>query len=268
MSTDTGPEQRTHSQPSVGLPHDREMTMLEHLEELRYRLVVSGIALLVGLVISAIPVPGYGSLTWAVIAFIVAPAQGFVQAIKPGETLFTYFHVALITGAALAMPVIVYQVMAFILPALHVGEKKLLFLSMPGVMLSFVLGVAFGYFALLPFAVRFLLSFGAELIPPNWSFAEYVGTVSLVLFGMGAAFELPLVMFTLARLGIVDAARLGKLRKWALILSFVAGAVITPTPDPLNQTLVSLPLYMLFEIGILMARLARPSHGKAERSRE
>lgn len=238
-------------------PHDREMTMLEHLNELRQRLIKCAIALVVGLALAALPVPGYTSLTWAVIAAITAPASGYLQGIKPGEVLFTYFHVALIVGASLAMPVIVYQIMAFILPALLPHERRALFLSLPGVMLSFVLGVAFGYYALLPFAVRFLLSFGAELIPPNWSFSEYVGTVSLLLFGMGVAFELPLVMFALARMGVVDAKRLSGLRRWALVIAFVIGAIITPTPDPLNQTLVSLPLYLLFEIGILLARLAR-----------
>lgn len=234
------------------------MTLLEHLDELRRRLVISAIAIIVGLVIAAIPIPGYASLTWAIIELVLQPAQGAIQAIKPGETLFTYFQVALMTGAALAMPVLIYQVLAFIMPALYPGERRMLFVFTPGIALSFVLGVAFGYFLLLPFAITFLLQFGAELIPPNWSFSEYVGTITLLLFWMGIAFELPLVIFALAKMGVVDADQLKGLRKWALLLSFLVGAMITPTPDPINQTLVSLPIYLLFEIGILMARLARP----------
>jgi sec-independent protein translocase protein TatC len=258
-SAESESSRRQASEPHapVAPASDREMTMLEHLDELRHRLIVSAIALVVGMLIAATPIPGYPSITWAVIGLIVAPAQGAIQAIKPGETLFTYFHVALVVGAAIAMPVVVYQVMAFILPALLPHERRLLYLSMPGVMVAFLAGVSFGYFALLPFAIRFLLNFGAELIPPNWSFGEYVGTVSLLLFGMGVAFELPLIMFALAKLGVVTADRLRGLRRWALIVAFVVGAMITPTPDPLNQVLVSLPLYLLFEIGILMARLAR-----------
>ena len=239
-------------------PYDREMTLLEHLNELRQRLIICGIALLAGMAIAiAVPFPGAGSLTWAVIGALVAPAGGAVQAIRPGETIFTYLQVALITGAALAMPIIIYQVMAFILPALLEEERKLLFLAVPGVTVSFAAGIAFSYFVLVPFAVRFLLNFGSEIIPPHWSFSEYVGTVALLLFYMGVIFELPLVMFTLAKLGVVDVARLQSLRKWALLIAFILGAIITPTPDPLNQTLIALPVYLLFEIGILLARMAR-----------
>lgn len=258
MSTETVPQQQVGvSRASSAVP-DKEMTLLEHLEELRQRLIICGIALIAGLALAAMPIPGYTSLAWAVIGLVVAPAAGSIQAIKPGETLFTYFHVALLTGAALAMPVILYQVMAFVMPGLRPGERRALILALPGVVSAFALGVAFGYFALVPFAIRFLLSFGADLIPPNWSFAEYVGTITLLLFGMGVAFELPLVMLTLARVGVVTAAQLGRLRRWALLLAFVVGAMITPTPDPLNQTLVSLPIYLLFEMGILLARLAGP----------
>ncbi|MBI4494278.1 MAG: twin-arginine translocase subunit TatC [Chloroflexi bacterium] len=258
MSTGTLPEQQVSTPQPKQPPHDREMTLLEHLDELRRRLVICSLAIMLGLAIAAVPVPGYSSLAWALIGLVVAPAAGSVQAIKPGETLFTYFQVALLVGAAFAMPVIIYQVIAFIMPALYPREQKLLLLAVPGVMVSFLLGVTFGYFALVPFAVRFLLGFGAELVPPNWSFGEYVGTVTMLLFWMGVAFELPLVMFALATLGVVDARRLAGLRKWAIVLAFVVGAVITPTPDPFNQALVALPLYMLFEIGILLARLARP----------
>lgn len=259
MSIETLPEQQTNGAQPGPPSHDKEMTLLEHLGELRHRLMVTGIAIVLGLVLAAVPIPGYNSVTWAVIGLVLTPAQGAVQAIRPGETLFTYFQVALLCGAAFAMPVIIYQILAFILPALLPNEQRLLFLAVPGVTIFFVLGVAFSYFVLVPFAIRFLLAFGSEMVPPNWAFSEYVGTITMLLFWMGVTFELPLVMLTLAKLGIVDARRLAGMRRWAIVLAFVAAAVITPTPDPFNQTMIALPIYLLFEIGILLARLARPT---------
>ena len=234
------------------------MTMLEHLEELRTRVIVCCVALALGLALSAIPVPGYSSLTWNVIAVVNTPAAGNLQAIRPGEIFLTYLKVAIVVGAGLAMPVIVYQLMAFVMPALHPHEKKYLYMAAPGVTLSFLVGIAFGYALLLPFAISFLLTFGtAESgVDVKWSFGEYVGTVTTLLFWMGIAFETPLAMFFLTKLRVLNVERLKAFRKYALIGSFVAGAIITPTPDPLNQTIVSVPLYLLFELGILFSKLA------------
>ena len=232
--------------------------MLEHLEELRVRVIICCVALAVGLAISAIPVPGYSSLTWNVINVVNAPAAGYLQTITPGEIFITYFKVALVVAGALAMPVLIYQVMKFVLPALHPHEKKYLYMAAPGVTFAFAIGVVFGYVLLLPFAINFLLTFGvAESgVEVKWAFGEYVGTVTTMLFWMGLAFETPLIMFFLAKLRVLTVERLVRARKYALIAAFIAGAIITPTPDPLNQTIISLPLYLLFELGILMARLA------------
>lgn len=237
-------------------PEEASMTMLEHLEELRTRIIIASVGLLVGLVVSAIPVPGASSLTWKVIEIVLVPVQGNIQAIRPGEVLFTYFKIALIVGAAIAMPVLIYQGLKFVLPALLPHEKKYLYLAVPGVTLSFVLGIAFGYLVLLPFAVQFLMGFGADLIEQKWSFGEYISTVTGLLFWMGLAFETPLAMFFLTKLHVVSVDRLRSFRRYALVLAFIVGAIITPTPDPINQTAVSVPLYLLFEIGILLARLA------------
>lgn len=235
---------------------ETSMTMMEHLEELRNRIIISCVGLLVGLVLSAIPVPGASSLTWKVIDVLIEPVRGRIQGIAPGEVFFTYLKIALVVGAALAMPVLIYQGLRFVLPALHPHEKKYMWLAVPGVTLSFAGGLAFGYLVLLPFAISFLMGFGAEMIEQNWSFSAYVSTVATLLFWMGLAFETPLVMFFLAKLHVVNVDRLRRFRKYALVLSFVAGAIITPTPDPINQTAVSIPLYLLFEIGILLARFA------------
>jgi sec-independent protein translocase protein TatC len=242
-----------------GDPEDAGMTMLEHLEELRQRLIVSAIAFILGLIMSVVPLPPewQTNLTWKLITAIVdIVGYDHVQALKPAEVFFTYFQVAMLIGLALSLPVILYQAMWFVLPALHPHEKKYLYMAIPGAAISFSIGALFGFFIIVPAAVNFLILFGGQTIQQRWSFEEYVNTVSTLLFWMGLAFELPLSIFFLCKLRVLSVDRLKRYRKYVLLASFVIGAMITPTPDPFNQTLVSLPLYFLFEIGLLLARLA------------
>jgi sec-independent protein translocase protein TatC len=240
-------------------PGDKEMTLLQHLEELRGRLVAGTAALVVGILVAIIPIPGLGSVTQLVFDALIGQAKAtgvLIISIQPGETFFTYLEVALVVGAALAMPVIIYQVLAFVAPALYEKEKKYLYVAVPGVFFSFMCGVAFCYFLTLPFATRFLAGFLNTEIAPQWSAKLYINFVSSFLFWVGLAFELPIVMFFLCKLGVVSAQRLARFRKYAFVLAFVLGAAITPTPDPINQTIVSLPIYFLFELGVILARFA------------
>jgi sec-independent protein translocase protein TatC len=249
-------------EPSGDAPEEYEedgMTMLEHLEELRNRLVVSSVALVVGMLVSALPIPYVTdgqSITQMVMKLIAAPADGHLQYLTPGEGFVTYFQLALMMGLVLALPVITWQVIAFVLPALLPHEKKYLYMAVPGAMFSFACGLMFGYVLVLPVAIDFLIHWNPIDIVVQWQFSEYIGTVSTLLLYMGLAFETPLLMFFLTKLRILDPKRVARYRKYVLILAFVIGAMITPTPDPLNQTIVSLPIYLLFELGLLLARLA------------
>ncbi len=238
-------------------PGDKEMTLLQHLEELRGRLVACAAAVVVGILASIIPVPGLGSITEVVVKLLAerAPA-GKLVTLGPGEGFFTFLEVAMIIGIALSMPMIVYQVLSFVSPALYDNEKKYLFIAVPGVTLSFATGVAFCYFFMLPFAIAFLGGFQTSIFDPLWSAERYLDFVSTFLFWVGLTFELPIVMYFLSKMGIVSAKRMAGFRKYAFVLAFVIGAVITPTPDPINQTIVSLPIYFLFELGVILARFA------------
>jgi len=248
--------------PSGGAPEEEEdgMTMLEHLEELRNRLVVASVALGVGLVVSAVPIPGFGdppvAVTQAVMNLIAEPAKNNLQYLKPGEGFVTYFQVALMMGFILALPVITWQAIGFVLPALLPHEKKYLYMAVPGAMISFAIGLMFGYVLVLPVAIDFLLKWNPIDIVVMWQFSEYIGTVSTLLLYMGLAFETPLLMFFLTKMRVLNPDRMARYRKYVLIMSFIIGAMITPTPDPLNQTLVSVPIYLLFELGLLLSRLA------------
>jgi sec-independent protein translocase protein TatC len=229
---------------------DREMTILEHLRELRTRLIITGIAVLIGMAIAAF------FLTWPVISLLSEPAGLKLVALRPTETFVTYFKVALITGACLAMPVIVWQALLFVLPALHRHERRWVFVAVPFITLAFAAGLAFGFFVVIPFAVRYLMAFGGDVIAPFWSIEEYLTFITTMLFWIGLSFETPIVIFVLAKLHLVDARSLGRFRRYAIVGAFVIGAIVTPTPDPFNQTIVAVPIYLLFELGVLLARFA------------
>jgi sec-independent protein translocase protein TatC len=244
-------EAQTHA------PGDREMTLIEHLEELRSRLTKSALAVVAGVLLAIVPFPGLGSITDLIIGMLAAHAPaGKMVALGPAEALFTYLEVAMIIGVALSMPVIVYQVLSFVSPALYATEKRYLYIAVPGVTLSFATGVAFCYFLMLPFAIAFLGGFKTDIFEPLWSSERYLDFVTTFMFWVGLTFELPIVMYFLTKLGVVSAKRLASFRKYAFVLAFVIGAIITPTPDPINQTIVSLPIYLLFELGVLLARFA------------
>jgi sec-independent protein translocase protein TatC len=164
--------------------------------------------------------------------------------------------VALICGVTLAMPVIVYQISRFIAPGLTRKEKRYLYLLVPGATLCFVTGVAFAYFIMIPAAIPFLQGFMSDVVKQQWTIGDYLGFVANLLFWIGVSFELPLFVYFLAKVGIISDQTLRKNRKYAIIIIAVLAAVITPTVDPLNMMLVMGPLIVLYEIGVLLAKLA------------
>jgi len=232
------------------MDNERQMSILEHLEEFRRGLIKSVIALLVTTLFSLI-------FTSRFLKILTLP-MGNLQPIflRPTEMVITYFKIALICGVALAMPVIIYQFVLFILPALKPKEKRYLYIIVPGATISFVIGLLFAYFALLPFAIRYLLSFGGDIARAQWTIGEYIGFVTTILLWIGVAFETPLVIFFLAKVGIVTPAMLSRYRKYAILAAAVIAAIITPTPDPFNMMIVMVPLYLLYEAGALLAKLA------------
>jgi len=227
----------------------KKLTIIEHLEELRTKLVISVIALIVATGFSLI-------FTGKFLEFLLVPSGGIKPVfLKPTEMFITYFKVALIGGAALAMPVIVYQLVRFVVPGLKPSEKKYLYFVVPATTILFVLGLAFAYWVLLPFALRYLLTFGGDIATAMISIGEYISFVTTLMLWMGVAFELPIVIVFLAKLRVVTYKQLRGYWKYALVGAFLVAAIITPTPDPFNQTLVAVPLYLLYEVGVLFARI-------------
>jgi sec-independent protein translocase protein TatC len=154
------------------------------------------------------------------------------------------------------MPVIVYQLGRFLAPGLTKQEKRWLYLLVPGATISFVAGAAFAYFVMLPTAIPFLQGFMSDIIEQSWAIGEYLSFVTSLVFWIGLAFELPLFVFFLAKLGIISPEMLTKNRKYAYLGIAVVAAIITPTVDPLNMLLVMGPLMVLYELGVILAKLA------------
>lgn len=232
------------------MTEEGKLTIIEHLEELRGRLMKSAIALTVTTLFSFIFAKQFLQL-------LIAPmGETPPVSLSPTTNIVVFAKVALISGVALAMPVLVFQLISFIAPGLTRQEKRYLYLILPGATISFVVGVAFAYFAMLPRTIPFLKGFLSDVIQPSWSIDKYISFITFLLFWVGVSFETPLVIFFLAKLGIVTAASLSRYRKYAILVIAVLAAVITPTPDPFNMIFVMLPLIVLYEIGILLAKLA------------
>ncbi len=227
------------------------MPLVGHLEELRDRLIRSAIAVVV---------------TTAAAFLLIGPIMSVVlnlagdhtiQAIDPTETFATYFKVAFSVGIGLAMPVLVYQLLRFLAPGLSRGERRAIYMSLPFVVICFLTGAVFCYFVVLPSTLSFLLGFGDARILKQISLTKFVGFVTNFMLVVGVSFELPVILFMLAKLGVVSYQRLRRFRKYAFLLAFVVAAIVTPTPDPFNQTLVAVPLFLLYEIGLQLSRFAR-----------
>lgn len=226
------------------------MSILEHLSELRDRLLKAVIALVVGVLIGTV-------LTPRALAFLVAPLGDQTPiAIAPTESVGVYFKVSIVIGFVVAMPVIVYQLFRFVAPGLEPHERRYVIVGAPVASLSFAAGVTFAALVLIPAAMPFLRGFLAGIVEQRYSINRYMSFVSTILLWAGLVFETPLVMFFLAKLGVATPKGFGKARRVVVIAAAVGAAVITPTTDPVNMLLIMGPFLILYEIGILLARLA------------
>ena len=229
--------------------NDKPMPLTEHLRELRDRSIRALLALAVTTIIGS-------AFAGRFLEILERPLLLKPQAITPTETIVVYFKVALILGIALAMPVILYEVIAFLLPGLTRREKQYLFFFIPAGTLLFIAGLLFAAFIALPAALRFLQYFGRSYAEIQWTLSSYVSFVTTVLLWNGLGFQTPLVIFILAKLDIVKYETLRKNWRWAFLISAILAAIITPTPDPFNMSIVMLPLFFLYLLGVLLARFA------------
>lgn len=224
----------------------RNMSLVGHLSELRGRLIGSIIAIMVGSIIAYY----YAD---AILAVITAPA-GKLYYLRPTEAFFTYMKLAFVGGVILSSPVWIYQIWAFVIPALTTREKKLTLFIVPVAICLFLIGIAFSYFFVLPAAIQFFIGFSTDSLQPLLSIGQYIDFVIAFIIPFGIIFELPLLLIALSVLGILTSEQLGKWRKLFILVSFIVGGAISPTPDMFSQTMIALPMILLYEISYRIIR--------------
>lgn len=233
---------------------DEKLSFTEHLEELRKRVIRCVIAIVIGFSISY-------AFSKTIYDFLARP---LINALPPGSSLIfttpteaflTYLKTAFFAGILLASPVILHQVWRFITPGLYEKERRSVTPFMIISAFLFLAGAAFGYYFVLPSAFRYLMGFASSSIHALPSMKEYFSFASMFLFAFGIIFELPIFILFLAKLGIVTYPMLRKFHKYAIILCFFLAAVLTPGPDPFSQIMMAVPLLILFEVSLLLAKV-------------
>jgi sec-independent protein translocase protein TatC len=243
------------------------MSFLEHLEELRSRLIRAAIAIGIGFGVCV----AFGERVFSIFAAPITkllPKNSSLVFTSLPDPFFVYLKVAFITGIFLALPYVLYQVWLFVRPGLLEKEKKL---AVPFIVVStllFYLGAVFAYFIVFPAAFQFFLSYETAELKPMISIKDYVSLVMLLMLAFGVIFETPIVIVVLGLLGIVDSSLLKKGRRYFIVLAFIIAAILTPTPDVINQTLMAIPLIIFYELGIYLLRVIEKKRKRDEASTE
>lgn len=233
---------------------EKEMTFLEHLEELRWRIIYS----LIGLGVGAL-------ICWIFIDFLVddvllMPARRVgveLQNLKPFGQLMLYFEVAMVGGLIISLPNVFYQLWKFISPALRKKERRYISSIVAFSTLCFLLGIVFAYFVMLPYSLKFAAQFGSANIKNIFAIDEYMTIILSIMLGAGLVFELPMVSFFLTKLGILTPEFMRKYRRHAIVIIFIAAAFLSPGTDPVSQIILAVPLILLYEISILISKYSR-----------
>ena len=237
----------------IGAPTDTEavlddgsMSLIAHLTELRSRIIKCLVATGLGSVV------GYYYIQ-EIMHYITLPA-GKLYYMQPAEAFFTYLKVACVAGFLLALPIIFWQVWRFFLPALTTRERMVLGIVVPTSVVLFFCGLAFSFFLVLPTAVKFFMGFGGADLEAMFSVGNYFDFVLTFVLPFGFVFELPLIITILGKMGLVSSAFLGRHFRIVIFLSFVIGAIITPTPDIFTQSMIALPMFLLYGVGYVIVR--------------
>ena len=231
---------------------NKKNTFSNHVSELRKRLIISVITILISGIITFI-------FHKDILEFLLNPPNGltYFQTTKPIYTELTEYisvaiKVSIYVGILISSPVVFLQIILFLSPGLKKNEKIFLYLSIPIVYVTFGLGLIFGLYVLFPPAIKFLITFGSDIATPYIRIGNYISILISLLGWMGLIFQTPLIMFILGKLKIINSIKIKRFRRYFWVVSFILGAIITPTFDPVNQTLVAIPIILLYEIGFIL----------------
>jgi sec-independent protein translocase protein TatC len=236
-------------------PNEDKMPLTSHLEELRKRLV----RILIAVGIAFLGCFAFKEEIFRIIALplisVLPPGTHMVYTGLP-EAFFTYIKVSFYAGIFVASPIVLYHIWKFISPGLFPKEKKFVAPFVITSSLLFVGGVCFGYFLVLPSAYKFFLEFTTDFLKPMLSMREYLTLTLKLLLAFGVIFEIPVFLFFMTKIGLVTPRKLARMRRYAIVVCFIVAAIITPTPDAFTQTMMAIPMVILYEVGIIVSKLA------------
>ncbi len=238
-----------------------EMTFLEHLEELRWRIIFSFLGLIVGSVICWIFIDQLINIV------LLKPAKDngiILQNLKPFGQLFMFVQVAIMGGIVVSLPNLFYQLWKFIAPALRKPERKYISAIVTFSSLSFLMGILFAYYVMLPLVLSFAAKFGSQQISNEFAIDEYLSLIISIMLASGVVFEMPMISYFLTKLGILTPKFMRKFRKHSIVIILVAAAFLTPGTDPVSQIVLAVPLVLLYEISILISQLSQRKKEKID----
>jgi sec-independent protein translocase protein TatC len=250
---------------------DTEMPFLDHLEELRHRLFWIVGAVIVGVVLSFVILSRGG---FDIVDILARPIEPYLRGRQlvfthPGTSFSIVLNASLILGILFATPVIGYQLWGFFAPALMPHEKRIIVPVLIGMIFLFLCGVALAYFIVMPFTLKFFMGFESAALTPMIEATQYFGFAFTMMLAFGIAFELPIAILLLSALGIIQPQFLSKYRRHAIVITVIAAAFITPDASPTTLFALSLPLYLLYELGVALSysvtRRRRKRHEAEER---
>jgi len=230
-----------------------EMSFLDHLEELRWRLIYAIIGIVIGSIAAWIFIE---PLVEVVLLKPARDSGAILQNLRPFGQLFLFVQVSIVVGIVITLPNLFYQLWRFISPALKKTEKKYILAIVIYSTLCFLAGIAFAYFVMLPLALKFAAEFGTEAIKNEFAINEYMSIIISVMLAAGFVFELPMVSFFLTKLGILTPAFMKKYRRHAIVIILVLAAFLTPGADPISQIVLAVPLVLLYEISIFISKIS------------
>ncbi|HSF32508.1 MAG TPA: twin-arginine translocase subunit TatC [Candidatus Tectomicrobia bacterium] len=225
---------------------DDKLPFTDHLDELRHRLIVSLVGVGLGFAVS------YG-FSQQLLVLLQRPLPSRLIFIAPTEAFFVNLKVAFYAGLFLSVPLLLFQLWKFVAPGLYAHERRYSFPFLIVSTVLFLLGAAFAYAVILPIALRFLIAQGGELWQPNITLSNYLSFCMRLILAAGLVFEFPLLMYFLTKVGVITAESLIKNRKYAILAAFIVSAILTP-PDVFSQVLLAVPLFLLFEVSIFVAK--------------
>ncbi|HRE48209.1 MAG TPA: twin-arginine translocase subunit TatC [Aggregatilineales bacterium] len=225
------------------------MGFFDHIDELRVRFIRVVVAVVIGMILSLF-------ITNEVIAYLARSYGQRLALTEPTDSVVTFFRVALLLGAIFAMPIITYQTLMFVLPALTRKERRWVFWAIPGTTALFLIGLLFTWFFLVPLYITFLATFQSDIFVTIWTADSYITFVTAVLFWHGAAFETPLIFYVLGRMGMVTPRSMVKFWRAAVVGAAVVAALVTPTVDPVTMSVVMVILLGLYVASIGLVAIA------------